>query len=124
MHNAGQRPPFENTADEAAAEMPAAAANVGFINEIDQGAMTDIEIGIATFRLQVEGVEWEVSVVASGYEGVIHVVDGVRIRVGGLELEAVRELLLQVDLHAMVDGIADGFVQQRAGPRRRRRRCC
>src|SRR4029077_5118052 len=58
---------------------------------------------------------WKIKVARGGVERIVHVVDGMREGVRTLDLQSVREALLDVHLQAVIDGIANGLRESRAG---------
>src|SRR5260221_4715180 len=95
--------------------MSAAFANVGFVDEVDDTAVADVEIGISALCAKVEGIAREIPVSRGRHKWIVYVVDRMGEGVRSLNLEAVGEALLEVHLQPVISGVANGFVQRAAG---------
>ena len=93
--------------------MGLAAADVGLVDKIDDAAMAGIKAGVAFLAPQVERVNREITIPGCGYERVGGVVQGVRIGVGALNLQAVEIAFRQLDLQAVVPGMPAAFIEER-----------
>src|SRR5271169_7042951 len=109
LKDSGERPALKDSSDESFAPVASPAADVWLIDKVNDGAVTDIKIRVPALGLQIEGVSRQISIVLCRHEGIVDVIDGMRVGIRHLELHAMGNLLLQVHLHAIVNGIANGL---------------
>src|SRR6202041_506312 len=110
--DAAEFPTCQRTPDETFIEASLAAADVGLVNEIDDAAMAGVKTGVAFLAAQIEGIDREIAIAEGIREWVGGIVQSVGIGVRALDLQAVEVAFGDLNLQAVVPGMAAAFVEE------------
>src|SRR5450631_338534 len=108
--NSRQLKAFHDSAYHSFTQIGSSLPKGQFPRVVDRQPMAEIKVGITAFGCQIVGISWKGPVTGSGVERIAAVINRVRPRVSGLDLESLGEALGHCGLESVIIGICNRAV--------------